>query len=57
LAENGRADRPGGEADEIGAEGGKRRRQWRLVREVKLAQDETGRGAVKEKVRRCDDRP
>jgi len=36
LAENGRADRPGGQADEIGAEGGKRRRPWRLVREVNI---------------------
>ena len=63
MAENRGADRSGGKADEIGAEGGERRRKRFLVGEVKLAEDETGRGAIKEKVvplyrgadRRCDD--
>ena len=48
--ENRGADRSGGKADEIGAEGGERRRKRFLVGEVKLAEDETGRGAIKEKV-------
>src|ERR1700751_4334917 len=37
-------------SNEIGAEGGERRRKRFLVGEVKLAEDETGRGAIKEKV-------
>ena len=50
MAENRGADRSGGKTDEIGAEGGERRRKRFLVGEVKLAEDETGRGAIKEKV-------
>ena len=64
MAEDRRADRPGDEADEIGAEGGERRRQRILVGEVQLAEDEAGGGAVEEEVvpldggadRRGDDR-
>ena len=51
MAENRGADRSGGKADEIGAEGGERRRKRFLVGEVKLAEDETGRGANKGKSR------
>ena len=64
MAENRGADRAGDEADEVGAEGEQRPRERRLVWKVELAEDETGRGAVEEKVvplyrradRRCDHR-
>ena len=63
MAEDRGADRAGGKADEIGAEGQKRRRQRILVGKEQLAEDQPGRGAVEEKVvpldcradRRCDD--
>ena len=64
MAEDRSTDRSSGETNEIGAEGGKRRRKRLLVGEVKLCENEAGGGAVEEKVipldgganRRCDDR-
>ena len=50
MAEYRGPDRSRGEADEIGPEGEKRRRQRVLVGEKQLAEDEPGRGAVEEKV-------
>ena len=63
VAEYRGADRAADEADEIGAEGGERRRQRILVGKVELAEDKPGGGAVEEKVvpldrgtdGRCDD--
>ena len=64
MAEYRGADRAADEADEISAEGGERRRQRIFVGEVELAEDQSGRGAVDEKIVpfdgradcRCDDR-
>ena len=50
MAEDRGADRATDEADEIGAEGGKRRGQRIFVGKVELAEDEAGGGAVKEEV-------
>ena len=50
MTEDRGADRAGGKADEISAEGKQRCRQRLLVGEVELAEDETGGGAVKEEV-------
>jgi hypothetical protein len=50
VAEYRRSDRPADKADEIGAEGRERRGERIFVGEVKLAEDESGRGAVNEKV-------
>ena len=43
------ANRPADKADEIGAKGCKRRGQRILVREVELAEDQTGGGAMMKK--------
>ena len=56
MAEDRGADRPSDEADEIGAEGGERRRQRILVGKVELAEDQTGGGAVEEEVIPLDGR-
>ncbi len=62
MAENRRADRARGKADEIGPEREQRSRQRILIGEVKLAEHQAGRRAIEEKVvpldcradRRCD---
>src|SRR5690349_19881161 len=60
MTEDRRADRASDEADEVGAEGGERRRERVLIREIELAEDEADRGAVDEEVvpfdRRADRR-
>jgi len=50
MSEDGGADRPADEADEIGAEGGERRGERVFVGEIELAEDEAGGGAVEEEV-------
>jgi hypothetical protein len=63
MAKDRSAYRPPDEPDEIGAEGGKRPRDRRLVRKVKLAENERGGRALEKKVVplncrsdcRCDD--
>src|SRR5579862_1496832 len=50
MAEDGGADRPRREADEIGGEGEQRRRQRIFIGEIKLAEHEAGRGAVKKEI-------
>ena len=44
------ANRPSDKANEIGAEGRKRRGQRVFVREIELTEDQTGGGAVDEEV-------
>ncbi len=50
MAEYRRTDRPADEADEVGPERGQRPRQRRFMREVKLAENQAGHGAVDEKI-------
>ena len=50
MAENRGADRPGGEADEIRAEGNERAASGSGLGKIELAEDQTGGGAVEEEV-------
>jgi hypothetical protein len=50
MAEYGSTNWPGDDADVVRSEGGQRRRQRVLVRKIELAEHETGRQSVKEKI-------
>jgi hypothetical protein len=50
VAEDRRADRAPDKADEIGSEGGERRRERIRIGKEQLAENEPGRRAVKEEV-------